>query len=168
METIHIENIKEVKRNIRELQEKLNIKIDIIGKKVNFSGDGLEEYEAMLVFEAIKFGFSVKNALLLLNPELDFRIMNIKDFSRKKNMKEVRGRVIGKQGKTLRTMENISGAEIILKENEIGVIGDAEQIEETITAIQNLVKGTKQSNVYRYMEKTNTRNKKSDGLGLKQ
>ena len=157
METIYIEKTLELKKNLALLEKSLNVSIKLKGKQAVISGNEIEEYEALLVLEAISFGFSAKKALLLKNPEFQFRKIKIKDFTRKKNLKEVRARIIGTKGKTLRTIENVSNAYLNLNEkhNEIGIITHAEYMDETLTALQNLTRGTKQSNVYYYLEKMN-------------
>jgi len=157
MQTIIFQNFKELKRAKSELEKKLNVEIKIQAKRVEITGNSLEEYEASIVLDAISFGFSAKKALALKEESKIFRILNIKNFTRKKNLKEVRARIIGKEGKTKRTIENIAECEIIIKDNEIGIIGDAESIEKLITGITNLIKGTKQSNTYRYLERLNKR-----------
>ena len=159
MQTILFQKTSELRRNKDELEKKLDVKIDIEGKKVTIKGSPIDEYEASIVLDAINLGFSAKKALALKDESKIFRTLNIKNLTRKKNLKEVRARIIGTEGRTKRTIENISGADIVIKENEIGVISDTESIEEVITAISNLVRGTKQSNTYRYLEKMN-RNKK--------
>jgi len=167
METIIFLKTAELRKNKTELEKKLKVKIIIRGKQIAFeSENSLEEYEARIVLEAMALGFSAKKALLLKEPEMIFRRINIKDFTRKKNLKEVRARIIGRKGRTLQIIRNVSNCHIILEKNEIGIIGDAESIELTLTAITNLIRGTKQSNVYHYLEKSN-KTKKEQSLGLK-
>ncbi len=161
MQTIFFQKTSELRRNKDELERKLNIKINIKGKKVTIKGSPIDEYEASLVLDAINLGFSARNALTLKDESKIFRILNIKDITRKKNLENVRARIIGREGKTKRTIENITGCDIIIKDNEIGIIGDAESIENVITGISNLVRGTKQSNTYRYLEKMNKRKRES-------
>ncbi len=169
METIYIEKPSELKRNIALLEKSLGISINLKGKLATISGLGLEEYEAHIILEAISFGFSVKKSLLLLNPEFQFKRIKIKDFTRKKNLREVKSRIIGTKGKTLRTIENISNSYLILNEknNEIGLITHADSVEETTTAIQNLIRGTKQSNVYHFLEKQNKAKKQGFDINKK-
>lgn len=149
----------ELRRNKIELEEKLNIKITTLGKKVTITGAPIDEYEASLVLDAINLGFSAKKALQLKDESKIFRVLNIKNLTRKKNLQNVRARIIGKEGKTKRTIENITNSDIVIKDNEIGIIADAESIEDTITGISNLIRGTKEANTYRYLEKINTKRK---------
>ena len=166
MEEIYFEKISELRKNLAELRKKLNIEIKLQGRKAIISGDSINEYEASLGLEAISFGFSAKKALLLKDPEMIFRKLQIKNFTKRKDLKEVRGRIIGTKGKTKKTIEEISGCHLILKNNELGIIASTESIEEATLAITNLIKGTKQSNVYRYLERTN-KIKKEESLELK-
>lgn len=158
MEVFYIKKIQEVKKNLQELQEKLGIKIILSKNKVTIEGPAIDEFEASRVFEAITFGFSVKKALILKNEEFQFRIIKIKDHTRR-NLSDIKSRLIGKKGKTRRIFADTSGCEIIIGESEVGIIGDAEDVQNAETAIINLIRGSKQTNMYRFLEKQNTRKK---------
>ncbi len=166
METFYFKSIKEIIKEKENIERKLGIKIRITGKKVSINEEPYKEYEASIILEAISFGFSAKKSLSLLEEEMIFRKINIKDFTRRKNLHEVRARIIGREGKTKRTIENISGCDIILKDNTLGIIGSAESVELATMALKNLIKGSKQANVYRFLERTN-KTKNIDELGLK-
>jgi len=168
MEKIIFQRTTELKKNLKDLKEKLKVNLNLKGKILSIKGNSMDEYEAQLVLDALNFGFSAKKALLVKEPDIIFRKVNIKEFTRKKNLKEVRARIIGKKGQTLRILSEISNTQIILneRENRVGIIGDAESIEITITAMINLIRGTKQSHIYRYLEKSN-KIKKEESLGLK-
>jgi|SRR3989344_965306 len=159
MQTIFFEKNSEIKRTKEELEKKLNVKIEIDGRKVIVEGGPFEEYIASVVLDAMRFGFSAHKALILKDDRNIFRTVSIKDNTHKKKLKEVRARIIGKNGKTKKTIENITNCEVIINNNEVGIIGEAESIEEVITAVSNLVRGTKQSNTYKYLEKMNKRKK---------
>lgn len=118
----------------------------------------------------MQFGFSIKKSLALLNNDIIFRKIPIKQFTRRKQMKEVRGRIIGSKGKTKNTIEEISGCDVLIneEENQIGLIGVTHEIEEATTAIQKLIRGSKQANVYRFLERINAGKKGlNEDLGLK-
>ncbi|MDO8563626.1 MAG: hypothetical protein AABW82_04925 [Nanoarchaeota archaeon] len=155
MDTILTNRTREIRKNLKELEEKLKVSITITGKKVTISGEPLDEYESMNVLDAIASGFSAKKALLILDEDNIFRKLHIKDFTRRKDLKEVRGRIIGKEGKTKHTLENIADCMIAIQENTISVIGTAESIDNITTAIKNIVRGTKQANAYNFLERIN-------------
>ena len=168
METLYFKKVKELQNEKERLERRLEVKINIQGKKVTIEGDSFKEFEALMILEAMQFGFSANKALTLMDEQIVFRKIPIKSFTRRKNLTEVRGRIIGKEGKTKRTIEDISGCDLAINDGEIGIIGPAEQIEEATTAITNLIRGTKQANVYRFLERINTGKKDlSTDLGLK-
>jgi ribosomal RNA assembly protein len=168
MEQFIFNKTGEIRKHKEELERKLKVSISITGKKVVIEGDAMDEYESSLVLDAIDLGFSAKKALQLKDPEMTFRKINIKKFSKPQRRGDVRSRIIGTEGKTKRTIENIGSCDMVVKGNEIGIICPAETIEETTTAIINLVRGSKQSNVYAFMEKMNRERRGfSDDLGLK-
>lgn len=169
MQTFYIDKISDVKANIEELERKLKVKIVVKGKQVTVdSQDGMNEYEAGVIFDAIQFGFSVNKALLLTDPEVIFRKINLKDYTRRKDLDEVRGRLIGTHGRTRNTVEETADAEIMIGESAVGIICHAESIEKATEAITNLIKGSKQANVYRFLERMNAEKKKYRGdLGIK-
>jgi KH domain-containing protein len=160
MQQFYCENTKELRKQINLLEKRLDAKISIQGKKVTIDTDAIHEYEASLIIDAINLGFPAEIAALLEDENYSLEIINIKDFSRKKNLTHVRSRLIGAKGRTKHTIEQISGCHVKIKRHEVGIIGPAENIEHAITGITNLIRGTKQSNVYKFLEKINTKNKK--------
>src|SRR3989344_3524554 len=173
METLYFRKTNELQKEKELLESKLNVKISLSGKKVTISspqGNAIDEYEASIILGAMQFGFSAKKALDLLSDDFIFRKIPIKSFTRRKNLKEVRGRIIGREGKTKNTIEEISSCDMLINEDEnaVGIIGPADEIEEATTAISNLIKGSKQANVYRFLERINAGKKAFDtDLGLK-
>ena len=160
MPEFYLKDISKIRIKKEFLQKKLNVKIEIKGNIISFEGDPIEEYEASMIFEAINFGFPVETALILKDSEYSYREIPIKDFTRKKNLNPVRARLIGKHGKTRETLEEIAGCKIKIKRSSVGIIGRSDEIEYAITAVTNLIKGSKQANVYSFLERIN-KNKNS-------
>ncbi len=162
METIYLKRAREVKQKKEEIEKKLQISIEFKGNSLTMNGEPVNEYVAHLVFEAIDFGFTVKQSLVLADEEMTFQKVRIKDHT-KRNLKDVRARLIGTKGKTKRVIEDVSKCKIIIQESEVGIIGDVESVENASNAIINLIKGSKQSNMYAYLERMN-RSKKDNSL----
>lgn len=162
MHTIIFNKTLELAKNREKLEKKLNVKIEIQGKKVTIEGSALDEYEASIILDAINFGFSAKKALLIKEQNMIFRIIKMKDFTKKKNLEQVRSRAIGKHGKTKKTIENITGSNIIIKDNEIGIISGPESINTLITGVTALIRGKKQSTTYSFLEKQRSLAKERD------
>ena len=81
-------------------------------------------------------------------------------------MKIIKARIIGKKGKTLKLLCKLSECHITLHNNTVSIICKSEKIKETITAIKNLIKGSKQGNVYSFLERQRKKHEPED-LGLK-
>ena len=160
METLYLNKTAELKRTKSNLEKEFDVKINIQGKKVTIDGKAINEFEATQVIEAIDFGFSTENALLLKDPNNAFRKIHIKEFT-KRPLEDIQGRLIGKRGKTRKTLEQLSDTYIIINNGEVGIIGNIESIETAITAITNIIRGSKQTNAYKYLERVN-RSKKED------
>mgnify|MGYP001611644625 CR=1 FL=1 len=159
MITLRINNRKEIIRTKEKLEQKLNAKITINGHILTLETDPFNEFEAQRVFDAMNLGFSADSALKILDEEVIFIKINIKDYANTKNFEVARSRLIGTHGKTKTTIEEIAKCEIKIHDNLVGIIGSAEATESALTAVTNIVKGTKQANAYRYLERINTQRK---------
>tara|TARA_Y100000310_G_C20554202_1_gene749690 strand:- start:63 stop:596 length:534 start_codon:yes stop_codon:yes gene_type:complete len=170
MQTITLNKTSEIKRTKKDLEKKLNVKLSLVGKQLSIEGDSFNTYEAQLVLEAIDLGFSTDKALLLKNEDFVFRKIHIKDHTRRKNLEEVRGRIIGTRGKTKKTLESLTDSHIVIDDNFVSVISPSANIEEATTAITNIIRGTKQTNAYKFLEKLNQKDFQNDSedLGLKE
>tara|TARA_Y100000034_G_C6905369_1_gene419931 strand:- start:2017 stop:2514 length:498 start_codon:yes stop_codon:yes gene_type:complete len=161
---INPKNINKIKRNKRKLEEKLNIKIKVSKDQIEIESNPLNEYKASLVFEAINSGFSTETALDTLDDETTFEKINIKDHTKRKNLSLIRSRIIGKHGKTKKTIEEISNCKIEISENTVSLIGQSESVNDAIRALISIIKGSKQTNMYKYLEKINTKKRSQNKI----
>ncbi len=153
MKKILSEKLPRILKNKKRLEKELNVKITNRGKEVMIEGAGMDEYLAEKVIDAIDFGFPFSDVLALKDEDFSFGIMNIKDYTKRKDFEVIRARIIGKGGKTLKTLSQLTNCNFELKNNSIGIIGSAENIKNAEQAVISIVKGAKQSNVYSYLEK---------------
>ena len=153
MKTIISEKIARIIKNKKRLEKELNIKISNNGKEVSIEGEPVDEYVAEKVLEALNLGFPLEIALLIKEEDYTFEVLNIRDFTKKKDFSRIRARIIGKEGKTLRTLNNLTNCNFEVLDKEIGIVGDAENIEAARQSVISLIQGAKQSNVYAYLEK---------------
>ena len=157
MISVEIKNIKEVLKNKAELENKLGVKIKINGKVLSVESEPFNEFEAQRVFDAISLGFSVEKAIKILDEEINFIKVRIKDHANTKNYEVVRSRLIGTHGKTKKTIQEITKCDVVIHDNIVGIIGPAESTETALIAVVNIIKGTKQANAYRYLERMNAK-----------
>jgi ribosomal RNA assembly protein len=153
MKKLICDKIIRIIKNKGNLEEELNVNISINGNEITISGEPEDEYIAERVIEALDFGFPFSAALEIKKEDILFEILNIKECTSQKNFERVRGRVIGKEGKALKTISSLSDCHIELSGNKVGIIGDAENIRTVEEACKLLIKGSKHANVYAYLEK---------------
>ena len=153
MKTIISEKLPRILKNKKILEEKLNIKISNRGKEISISGKAVDEYIAEKVIDALDLGFPFSKAISIKEEGFLFEILNIKDYTTRKDLKRVRARIIGKNGKVLKTLTKLTGCFFEIKENHIGIIGEAQAIERAQEAIISIIKGTKHSNIYSRLER---------------
>jgi len=166
MKTILSEKLPRILKNKKRLESKLNIKISNRGKEVQIDGKPEDEYLAEKVIDAINFGFSFSVAISIKEENLEFEVLNIKDHTTRKDLERVRARIIGKGGKTLKTLNQLTKCNFEIKDNQIGIIGAPELIENAQESVISIIKGAKQSNVYSHLEKNQP--KPVLDLGLKE
>jgi len=153
MKTILSEKLLRILKNKKRLENKLNIKISNRGKEVQIHGEPEEEYIAEKVIDALNFGFPFSVAISIKEENLEFEILNIKNYTTRKDLERVRARIIGKGGKTLKTLNQLTKCNFEIKDNQVGIIGLPEYIENAQESVISIIKGSKQSNVYSNLEK---------------
>ena len=153
MQEIYTEFIRKILQNKNKLKKELDVKITNRGKLIFIDGEADKEFEAIQIIEAINTGFSVDKALLLKTENIILQTIHIKDITKRQDLERVRARIIGTQGRTLKTLNNLTNCEFSLQDNNIGIIGNTEDIEEGIQAVTSLIQGSRQGNVYAHAEK---------------
>jgi ribosomal RNA assembly protein len=152
MKKIICEKIARIIKSKQNLEKELNVILEIKGKEVSISGKPEDEYIAEKVIEALDFGFPFSDALKIKKEDVMFEIINVKECTNKKDLESVRGRIIGKDGKALRTISSLGDCSIELSGNKLGIIGDCENMRPVEEACKLLIKGSKHANVYAYLE----------------
>jgi len=105
---------------------------------------------------AIGRGFSPERAFRLVRDDdtilvvIDLR--NIVGRSQS-DIKRLKGRIIGKEGKTRRIIEELTDASVSVHGHTISIIGDMDQAEVAREAIQMLIKGSQHRTVYGFLHK---------------
>ena len=153
MISIYSDKLPRILKNKKHLEERLNVKITNKAREVFIEGEPEDEYIAEKVIEALNYGFEFKEAMLIKEEDFILEIMSIKNFTRRSDLTRIRARIIGKQGKTKKTLAQLTKCFFQIKDNEVAILGDPEFIYNAQEAIKSLIKGSKQANVYKYLEK---------------
>lgn len=122
---------------------------------VESSEDPLMVMRVSDLVRAIGRGFSPERALAILDDEM--LMLDVMDLSKmvgtKSDMARLKGRIIGKDGKTREIMEKLSGSKVSVYGKTISLIGYPEQIRVARAAIEMLLDGAPHGNVYSFLEK---------------
>ncbi|HDJ26756.1 MAG: RNA-processing protein [Thermoplasmata archaeon] len=147
----------EVKRKIEE-ETGVRLIIDSESGEVTIDDSGADPDKALRalnVVKAIARGFSPERAFRLLQDGVYLEIIDIRDFAGKSRNRRIRlrGRVIGRKGRSRKTIEEMSGAYVSVYGDTVAIIGDPLQIDLASRAVEKLLQGSKHSTAYRYIER---------------
>jgi len=113
-------------------------------------------FRAKEVVTAIGRGFAPDHAFRLLDDdEIVFEVIDLREIVGKSpsDMKRLKGRVIGKEGKTRRIIEELSEANISVYGHTISIIGYPDQAAIAREAVTMLIRGSLHGTVYRFLNK---------------
>lgn len=120
--------------------------------------DPVKGMRAREVVHAIARGFSPEKAFKLFdNDNLMFETIDLSNIARtEKDMERLKGRIIGRGGKTREVFEEITNVRISVYGKTISIIGYPEQNAVTREGIDMLLKGSTHGPVYKFLEKKRT------------
>ncbi|NJD76592.1 MAG: RNA-processing protein [Candidatus Methanoperedens sp.] len=117
--------------------------------------DPIKGMRAKEVIHAIARGFSPEKALKLFDDDLlIFETIDLSNIARtEKDLQRIKGRVIGKAGKTREIFENLTNSRISVYGKTICLIGYPEQNAVARAGIDMLLEGSTHGPVYNFLEK---------------
>ena len=113
-------------------------------------------FRAKEVVTAIGRGFAPDHAFRLLDDdEIVFEVIDLREIVGRSpsDLKRLKGRVIGKEGKTRRIIEELSEANISVYGHTIAIIGYPDQSSIAREALTMLIRGSLHGTVYRFLHK---------------
>lgn len=157
MKTIFSEKVMRILKNKKRLENLLGVSIFNRGKEITIEGNAEDEYIAEKVIDALNFGFPFSVAVLIKKEDFIFEVINIKDYTKRKDFSRIKARIIGTKGKTLQTLNQLTDCYFELKDNHVGIIAHPEDLETAHEAVTSLIKGSKQGNVYGFVKRNKKR-----------
>lgn len=134
----------------------------------NISDDPTTILRARDVVVAIARGFSPQRALKLLDDDIVLDIIDLREtFGRnERDIERLKGRVIGREGKIRRLIEEMTNAQVSVYGHTISMLGDYETVTAARAAIEQLLKGKQHSTVYKLLRKIKRESKRRETLEL--
>ncbi len=149
-----------VKRDIEQrLKVKLEIESEAGGVEITLdekATDPSSLFRAKDVVTAIGRGFSPEQAYRLLRSEdtiFDFVDLRLIFGRSESDIRRVKSRVIGMNGKTRRTIEELTEADTVVYGHTVGFIGTFEQVDAARNAVQMIIQGSEHHTVYNFLQK---------------
>ena len=156
-----------VKQNIEEkLTVELQIESEAGGVTIMLTEKAKDPsllFRAKDVVTAIGRGFSPEHAFRLIRNEdavFDFIDLRIIFGRSESDIKRVKGRIIGMNGKTRRIIEELTDANVVVYGHTVGIIGTFEQADAARNAVQMLIEGSQHHTVYKFLQKKRSELKK--------
>jgi len=115
------------------------------------------------VVTAIGRGFSSERAFVLLeDEEATLTVIDLRELVGRSqaDMKRLKGRVIGQNGKTRRIIEELTEAKISVYGHTISILGTLDQSEVAKEAVYMLLEGSQHRTVYRFLNRKRREMKK--------
>ncbi len=158
----------------KELEEQTGLKIQVDSKLGEIKIDEHEIDNPLIliqienVINAIGRGFSPENAWKLFNENADFFVFDLYDYVGKKDshVKRLKSRVIGREGKTRKILEDLTGAKISVYGHTIAVISDIWRMNILKKSLDMIFTGSKQATVYRFIETQMKELRRSEKFGF--
>lgn len=139
----------------------MELEIDSANGEVTITLDPNAQDPSMLfrakeVITAIGRGFSPERAFRLLQSEdTMLEVIDLRQTVGKSpaDIQRLKGRIIGKNGKTRRIIEELTDADVSIYGHTVSIIGNFYQADAAREAILLLIKGSQHRTVYRFLQK---------------
>jgi len=117
---------------------------------------------------AIARGFSPQRAFRLIDDDIVIDIIDLRETlgRNERDIARLKGRVIGREGKIRRLIEEMTNAQVSVYGHTIAMLGEFETVTAAREAIELLLKGKQHSTVYKLLRKIKSESKKRKTLEL--
>jgi ribosomal RNA assembly protein len=121
-------------------------------------------WTAKKIIEAINIGFKPEKAFRLVNQEYIFEMISLEDAvgSSQRNIKRVKGRIIGEDGSMRHSIEKYSTAFISVYGNYVGFIADFESLKVAQKAVDMIIEGLPHKTVTSFLQKRHRERKEKE------
>lgn len=138
------ETRKEIE-NLTKVKIKINNDVEVKGE------DAIGVLKAWNMIKAIGRGFSPEKAELLDNERYCLKVIPIE--GDQQDLKRIKGRLIGREGKTRKKIEELTRCFVSIYGNTVSLIGKYDNVELAMKGIEKLINGSPHKYVYSYLER---------------
>ncbi|MEF8783889.1 MAG: KH domain-containing protein [Haloarculaceae archaeon] len=144
---------------MREIESRAEVRLDIDSEtgnvRVEKVGDPVKGLKGPDIVKAIGRGFAPEDALRLLEDDMMmFEIVDVDAAARNKNdLRRMKGRLIGEDGRTRELMEDLTGASVRIYGSTLSIIGGPEQVDAVREAAEMILDGAPHGAVYSFLER---------------
>ena len=144
---------------MREIEDRAEVRLDIDSETgavaVESVGDPVTALKGPDIVKAIGRGFAPDEAFRLLEDDMImFDVIDIDAAARNPNdLKRIKGRLIGENGRTRELMEELTGAAVVIYGSTLSIIGGPEQVDAVREAVEMLLDGAPHGSVYSFLER---------------
>jgi ribosomal RNA assembly protein len=142
----------------------VKLEIDSSSGDVRISTAGSEDVNILKAVEfvdAIAKGFSPERARRLLDDESMLNVIDIKYYTGDsiKALERVKGRIIGREGKARKIIEELTDTYISVHGHYVGIIGEANNVKLATDAVTMIINGSMHSSVYSMLQRARSKRK---------
>ena len=144
----------------RRIEEALGVKLRVDSRSGDVEialkdekGDVSKLYQALNVVRAIGRGFSPERAFRLFDEDMLLDVIDLREYVGKSEnaLRRVKGRIIGRDGKTRRLIEELTGVYVSVYGHTVSLIGGFDQLLVAREAVTKLIKGSQHKTVYNFL-----------------
>jgi len=150
----------------KRLEETCHVSLEIESEsgEVSVKSASIEEsdpFKAMSVVEAVGRGFSPQRAMRLMEPETTLEVLDLRDYAGKSenSLERIRGRIIGLNGKSRQTIEELTKSYISVYGRTVAIIGDVGEAKLAKDAVDMLASGSRHRSVFNMLQRARTKKK---------
>ena len=141
----------------RYIEKRTHTTIEIEDESVTVDSESENSLQEMIskdIVLAVGRGFNPTIAMKLLNENNVLEVIQLRDFAHtKKSAVRIKGRLIGREGKTRKFIEQITGCYVSVYGKTVALIGTYDDVHIAKEAIGMLLRGSPHSSVYKFLEK---------------
>lgn len=146
----------------KKIEATCNVKLNVDGETGEveiIANENVEDptmpFKAQNIVLAVGRSFSPEKAFKLLGDDVLLQVIDLRDFTgrSKSDLRRIKGRLIGKNGKTRRIIEETTDADVSIYGYTVSIIGKMEELEAAKKAVEKLIAGSQHKTVYRFLER---------------